>query len=532
MNILNKINKKEYCILALYIILVIGYSKISDGWMLKLADAIALGLLCIFNRYISFKTNKKASFVSGVIIILLLFYLILDGFARIGFGFHLNDILGDAIAILLATNTGEVFSFFDNFKLKYFSKIALPILGVILYFYQARLPAKGYSARKFKLMFASSLASVIFLLSLPKFPINITISSIPQIIKNIDVTEEYLQEKEKFHWNAVSNVKDNSTVVIILGETTRGDHMYINGYSRNTTPNLAAEDIISFKNAISIGAHTLASTPYMLTRKEVSENWISKLWPEKSIISAFKEAGYETYYISYLSNVHSGDNAINQIVNEADHYIRRPYGSKDYDIAGIPIIEDILKNNNVSRKLIVYKIVGSHYNFHDRYPSEFDKFQPSFQKTEFKGPNPDYKDTFINTYDNSILYTDFVVSQVLNLLKKQSGETSLSFISDHGIGIYEDGKTLYLNSKKANYNIACFFWFNDEVKGRIGDTKIQRLKDNIDKPIDQTYFIDTVFDISGLESEKRVGKSLFDNISDNDNRFVFRGNTMLKYTSL
>lgn len=142
MNILNKTNKKEYCILALYIILVIGYSKISDGWMLKLADAIALGLLCIFNRYISFKTNKKASFVSGVIIILLLFYLILDGFARIGFGFHLNDILGDAIAILLATNTGEVFSFFDNFKLKYFSKIALPILGVILYFYQARLPEK------------------------------------------------------------------------------------------------------------------------------------------------------------------------------------------------------------------------------------------------------------------------------------------------------------------------------------------------------------------------------------------------------
>lgn len=70
------------------------------------------------------------------------------------------------------------------------------------------------------------------------------------------------------------------------------------------------------------------------------------------------------------------------------------------------------------------------------------------------------------------------------------------------------------------------------MKGRIGDTKIQRLKDNIDKPIDQTYFIDTVFDISGLESEKRVGKSLFDNISDNDNRFVFRGNTMLKYTSL
>ena len=117
-------------------------------------------------------------------------------------------------------------------------------------------------------------------------------------------------------------------------------------------------------------------------------------------------------------------------------------------------------------------------------------------------------------------------------MKKQSGETSLSFISDHGVGIYEDGKTLYLNSKKANYNIACFFWFNDEVKGRIGDTKIQRLKDNIDKPIDQTYFIDTVFDISGLESEKRVGKSLFDNISDNDNRFVFRGNTMLKYTSL
>lgn len=532
MNVLKKVNKKEYCILVLYLILVIGYSKISYGWMLKLADGIVIGLLCMLTCHLSFKENKKTSIVSGTIIILLLFYLILDGFAKIGFGSHLNDILGDAIAILLATNTGEVFSFLDNFKLKYFSKIALPILGIILYCYQAVLPAKNYSGRKIKVLFSFSLISLSILLCMPKFPINITVSSIPQIIKNIDVTEEYLQEKEKFHWNAVSNVKENSTVVIILGETTRGDHMYINGYSRNTTPNLATEDIISFKNAISIGAHTLASTPYMLTRKEVSENWIGKLWPEKSLISAFKEAGYETYYISYLSNVHSGDNAINQIVNEADHYIRRPDGSKDYDIAGIPIIEDILTKDLHCKKLIIYKLIGSHYNFHDRYPNDFDKFQPSFKKIEFKGPNPNHKDTFINTYDNSILYTDFVVSQILSLLKKQSGETSLSFISDHGISIYEDGKTLYVNSKKANYNIACFFWFNDEVKERIGDNKIQRLKNNIGKPIDQTYFIDTVFDISGLESEKKVRKSLFDNLSDDDNRFVFQGNTMLKYTSL
>ena len=51
-------------------------------------------------------------------------------------------------------------------------------------------------------------------------------------------------------------------------------------------------------------------------------------------------------------------------------------------------------------------------------------------------------------------------------------------------------------------------------------------------PIDQTYFIDTVFDISGVSSEKKRGKSLFDNVSNNDDRAVFKGNKLLRYREL
>ncbi|MCV5231358.1 hypothetical protein OFC56_29805, partial [Escherichia coli] len=102
---------------------------------------------------------------------------------------------------------------------------------------------------------------------------------------------------------------------------------------------------------------TLVSTPMILSRKGVYDNG---LFNETSIISAYKEAGYETWYVSYLSKSHIGDNEINLIANEADHYV--------VSDVNVNTLEKIL-NNKSKKKLIVYKTIGSHYLYHTRYPS-------------------------------------------------------------------------------------------------------------------------------------------------------------------
>ncbi|MEO5881711.1 MAG: phosphoethanolamine transferase domain-containing protein, partial [Caldimonas sp.] len=54
-------------------------------------------------------------------------------------------------------------------------------------------------------------------------------------------------------------------LVLVVGETARSDHFALNGYPRDTTPELAARDVLSFRNVWSCGTNTLASVPCMFS---------------------------------------------------------------------------------------------------------------------------------------------------------------------------------------------------------------------------------------------------------------------------
>ena len=532
-------NKMVKIILVCFfcVILGVGYIRWLKG---KYLDAVMV-LLLIFLALYPFLVNKntlcdnlKKKFILFVVASLGFFQFI-DLLAIACFGFHINDVIGDAIVIVLGTNKWEVLSFIKNFKSFSFFSSLLSIIAVVCYFTSFKFKNIEIKNKYInKITFPLILTLLAGLFVSPKFAIRELILDIPGHIGSVSNAEEYSKIKEKFFWNAKSTISGKSTVVVVLGETTRADHMSINGYQRNTNPLLSQEELISFSNAISNSVHTLGATPYIMTRKPVTDKWVGLNYPEKSLFSAFKEAGYKTYYISNVGNFHLGDNAINLIVNEADEYIQRPYGDEDTmkDGAGLPYIEKILKDDKDEKKIIVFKLEGSHWHFQDRYPKEYDVFQPSFKTVEFNGPNIEQKDIFINTFDNSMLYTDFIVDSIIELLKKEDGEVAFSFISDHGIAIYEDNKSLYGGFIKANYNIAYFYWFNDLVKKRLGEKCINMLKSNIDKPVDQTYFIDTLFDVSGIKSEKRVGRSLFDTIQDVDDRKVLKGKSIVFYRDI
>ena len=309
--------------------------------------------------------------------------------------------------------------------------------------------------------------------------------------------------------------------------------MSLNGYTRKTTPLLEQQDLISFTNAISNGVHTLVGTPFILTRKPLDERYIYTSYPEKSFISAYKEAGYKTYYISYEKNVVVGDSVINQYVSEADEYIWRP-SEPDHneDSNGIEIVKDILNRSNSDKNLIVYKLAGSHVSYKDRYPMMFDVFKPSFKTIPYVNISVAKKDIMVNTYDNTILHTDYVVSSIIDELKKCRGEAMLTFISDHGATLFEDGKSCGYSYLASQYNIPYFFWFNDDCVKRLGKDKVDILSSNRHKPVDQTYFIDTLHDASGIVTSKRVGKTLFENIDNIDDRMVIVSYKFVPYSTL
>lgn len=330
----------------------------------------------------------------------------------------------------------------------------------------------------------------------------------------------YSKLRKNFSWEASQDdrfANRKQTYVIVLGETARGDRMSINGYKRDTNPLLSQEEIITFKNAISNAPFTLRSTPIILSRKDIRDkvNSIS----EKSIFGAFNETGFETYYISYLTKVHTGDNAINQISGEAKHYVDRP---TNYDDAVIPVFKKILDDDSHKKKFIIFKMIGSHFLYHTRYPKEFEYFKPSHSSVPYASPTVDDLELLNNSFDNSIRFTDHVVSRIINLLKEIDGPSYLAFISDHGSSIFDDKekKSLYGGRTKANYSIPLFFWFNDNYKN-LEEAKpmIKALSKNQDLPVDSTLFLDTIFNLSFLKTSKYRGASLL-KVPDNFKREV------------
>lgn len=332
---------------------------------------------------------------------------------------------------------------------------------------------------------------------------NIPVSkAIEKIHSNREViaqTLESLKDRNSFKWGAISQDEEQQTVVLFLGETHRGDYLSINGYPKETTPRLLGHKVISFSDAVSQGAYTLISTPMIMSCKDVKDKGV---YNEKSLISAFKEAGFETWYVSYLSNTHIGDNEINIMANESHHYMQSS------------VTNDTLRKmlaHPAKKKLIVYKTVGSHYLFHTRYPNKYKGlFTPAFDEKSYKTPSLNDKEKIENSYLNSIRFTvDDQVSDFIDILSKEKGVVSLSFVSDHGTSIYDDGKSLYGGNTKGNYNIGLFFWFNDRYKEKY-PYDLDILNENRHKKVSAKYMVDTMFHIGKLKTEKQKGFSLFE----------------------
>lgn len=484
-----------------------------------------MGVLCVVLAGILFKRSKYFSFL---FLFLFLFLSSIAAIVTFSTGFSLDIAAPEIISIVGDTNYTEVTTTLKN--LHFFQIIPTISIGVLALFMSVTKKDINTDRKLNNWMLISVLIAIFLLARTHSLVFSRMVENIAHSITMIKESRKNQAEKEKFFWNSKSEIKGNSTVVIILGETTRGDHFSINGYPRETNPLLSKEGLITFKDVVANGARTLISTPYILTRKPVTEEYIYKLWPEKSIFAAYKEAGYATYYISYLSQIHAGDNSLNQILAEADHYIRRD-ACDGFDYCAVNEIKKILDDDHSPKKLIVLKLNGSHYNFEDRYPKNFDYFQPSLQTIKKTDLTLADKNTIINTYDNTIRYTDYVTDNVIGLLKQEKGDVLMSFISDHGTAIYEDGKSLYSGNTQSVYNIPLFFWFNDTSRKRL-QSELPVLESNTNKKIDSKYFLDTMFDLSGISTDKRYGETLVKEIKGEVKRLVVSGDKVVNIETL
>ena len=289
--------------------------------------------------------------------------------------------------------------------------------------------------------------------------------------------------------------------ILVLGGSSRYDHWSINGYSRNTNPRLSKlENLISFSNTNTNAYITEYSVPLIITG--VTPTSFEENYKRKSIIDAFKETGFKTYWIS--NQIDHGNFSLHR--DNADKIILTPQSSKStvnihQDIELLAKLEAVL-NEPCDKKFIVLHVQGSHYDYSVRYPDQFDIFKPSNKTIKTLSNDYKKKEIIINSYDNSIIYSDYILDSIISIIKSKPVLSSLLYISDHGENLFDDDRHLsqhaYPEPSKYMAHIPFFVWYSDELNKIVPD-KITHLNSNKNKKVIAQNVFFTFTELCGLK---------------------------------
>jgi len=307
-------------------------------------------------------------------------------------------------------------------------------------------------------------------------------------------------ENYKFGSYKKDTVDITEIYVLVIGETARRHNFHIFGYHRNTTPNLSNNNqVIAFSNVLSAANLTYLSIPFIVTRATPDHTFRSNVEP--SIVKAFEEAGFKTYWLSNQPGVSNVQNLYGKISNV---YINTAI-SLDvprFDEILFDEFDKALSDKSNHKKFIVLHTQGSHFRYNFRYPDSFEKFKPTISKNLSLTANDiSYKENFVNSYDNSILYTDYILSTVIKKLQDTNSSSYMYYISDHGENLYDDENGYLMhgleNPSKYELEIPLIFWYSKKYQSIYPD-KIKILKENKDKRISMTNTFQTLLDLSNV----------------------------------
>ncbi|GAB7140111.1 sulfatase-like hydrolase/transferase [Deferribacterales bacterium RsTz2092] len=287
--------------------------------------------------------------------------------------------------------------------------------------------------------------------------------------------------------------KDDSplTVVFVIGESLRSDHLHINGYERNTTPYLDKSEAVAYKDAIACAASTSLSVPCMLTR---ANNIHDDSWSnETSFVSIFKSLGFETWWLSNQYNFRASESTTALIAAEADHIFRHKnsiiWGAKTLDTDLAPYIKDALATP-ASKKLIMVHTYGSHWHFDSKYMAEDAYFKPYCENKELSECS---QEALVNSYDNSVRATDKFFGELFLMLANE--RAIVIYASDHGSEL--DNKEILNRSSKDVLNVPIIVWFSPALRQ---DARYKNVVKNSSKKIDHSYLFHSTTDCAGIES--------------------------------
>lgn len=273
------------------------------------------------------------------------------------------------------------------------------------------------------------------------FPINGLTNLGIAVKRSVDMAN-YTKTSADWTYNAHSLRADTipEVYILVIGETTRADNWQLAGYERETNPRLSQlTDMVFFNRALTQSNTTHKSVP-MLLSSLTADDFGDNINLRKGLITAFNEAGFDTYFFSNQRRNHS---YIDHFGEEADTSVFiKDDGKEHYDEELLPLLSNALADGNKNKKLIVLHTYGSHFNYRDRYPDEFSYFRPDNRVDASERNRPE----LVNAYDNTVRYVDDFLADINDQLLSTDMLGAILYASDHGEDIYDDYRGRFLHA--------------------------------------------------------------------------------------
>lgn len=296
-------------------------------------------------------------------------------------------------------------------------------------------------------------------------------------------------------------IADNTgkTLVVVVGETARAQNFSLNGYPRPTNALLNQTDALSFTHVTSCGTATAVSVPCMFSRLDQAnyDNRVAR--SQDNVLDIIHRAGADVTWIDNNSSCKGVCERINTIGFDPNQDPTVCDGDFCLDEVLLKQLKQQLDNNSQHDRLIVLHMIGSHGpTYFRRYPDQFKKFLPDCPQSDIQHCS---QAQLVNTYDNTIAYTDYILNSVIKLLKERHlNDAAMLYVSDHGESLGEKGLYLhgfpYRIAPEEQTHIAMIYWDN-----RLDNASHKHcVEQQINRPISHDNLFDTLLGLSNVKS--------------------------------
>ncbi|MBX9404361.1 phosphoethanolamine--lipid A transferase [Pseudomonas baetica] len=295
-----------------------------------------------------------------------------------------------------------------------------------------------------------------------------------------------------------------SLTVLVVGESARAENFGILGYNRDTTPKLDKEaGLIAFTDVHSCGTETAVSVPCMFSNMDRKDYDASKAKNEEGLLDVLKRAGID---VIWRDNQSGCKGTCDRVTLQDVSNLKDPAlcaNSECRDEILLQGLQGFIDHLDKDTVLVLHQM-GSHGpEYFKRYPKEYEHFTPVCESNALNNCS---RESIVNGYDNTLVYTDHVLSSLIDVLRANQDkvDTAMLYLSDHGESLGEYNLFLhgtpYMLAPEQQKHVAMLAWFSDSYqKAYSVDTHCLQM--NRDKPLSQDNLFHSMLGLLEVRSK-------------------------------